>query len=93
MTTITCACGCGRSGRHDTSGWIGACATRWRKAGRPDTGPPPPHPATEARRRKYAALAALGRSKTYIAWRLSVSIRTVERYAAAHRTQDHRSIP
>lgn len=61
-----------------------------------DTGPQPPrhsnrgipHPATEARRAEYAALAALGRSKTYIAWRLSVSIRTVERYAAEQQRGD-----
>lgn len=55
-----------------------------------DTGPQPPrhsnrgipHPAAAARRAEYAELARLGHSKAYIAWKLSVSIRTVERYAA-----------
>ncbi|MET8334409.1 hypothetical protein [Streptosporangium canum] len=86
---IVCAC-CNRPGRHDTNGWIKACARRWRNAGRPDTGPPPPRrhrgPAnrtTTKRRTEYAALAALGRSEAYIAWKLSVSERTVRRYAAA----------
>ncbi|GAA3441034.1 hypothetical protein [Planomonospora venezuelensis] len=87
---ITCAC-CGRPGDHDTNGWVKSCAVRWRAAGRPADGPPAPGvrgtggewQAARERRAEYAELAGLGWSKTYIAWELSVSVRTVERYAAA----------
>jgi len=89
---INCAC-CGQLGYRDSidTGWVRACADRWRDAGRPDTGPPPPRrrgPGRAATRQfaKYVALVELGWSPTRIAWQLSVSGRTVERYAARHRT-------
>jgi len=89
---INCAC-CGRPGFYGTNNWVKACAERWRRAGRPTTGPPPPRkPAADPsasplaqRRAEYAALADLGRSTTYIAWKLSISERTVQRYAARRR--------
>ncbi|MGC5012578.1 hypothetical protein ACLQ2R_17580 [Streptosporangium sp. DT93] len=85
---ITCAC-CGRPGPYGANNWVKACADRWRRAGRPDTGPPPrrrprdePSTSPTLRRAEYAVLADLGRSTASIAWELSVSPRTVQRYAA-----------
>lgn len=42
MTAPTCSCGCGRRPRPDRAGLAEACYQRWRKAGRPADGPPPP---------------------------------------------------
>ncbi|GAA2990404.1 hypothetical protein GCM10017559_08020 [Streptosporangium longisporum] len=85
---IICAC-CGHPGPYGANNWVKTCTNRWRLAGRPNTGPPPrrepraePSTSPAQRRAEYAALADLGRSTTSIAWELSVSTRTVERYAA-----------
>lgn len=40
---ITCTC-CERVRPHRAHRWCDGCYDRWRKAGRPDDGPPPPRP-------------------------------------------------
>lgn len=40
---ITCTC-CKRVRPHRAHRWCDGCYDRWRKAGRPDDGPPPPRP-------------------------------------------------
>ncbi|WP_329520533.1 hypothetical protein [Spirillospora sp. NBC_01491] len=93
--TVTCAC-CGRTGEHAGRGWILACHRRWRAAGRPDTGPPPPsrrYPSTTAaaiagRIEDYRELTRdHGLTVTAAALRLGVDARTAFRYEARIRKE------
>lgn len=95
---ITCTCGCGRTGPigHKTNRWIAACTRRWRNAGRPADGPPPPRPlsradlaaaaahASRARARERAsralALADTGLTAPQIADLMGLHPKTVEKY-------------
>jgi hypothetical protein len=53
--TVNCAC-CGLTGPHEAHGWRTACYTRWREAGMPAGGPPPPQDRREVCKRTFARL-------------------------------------
>lgn len=53
--TIICAC-CGLTGQHEAHGWRTACYARWREAGKPTDGPPPPQDRREVSKRTFARL-------------------------------------
>ncbi|MFC4062813.1 hypothetical protein ACFOWE_31365 [Planomonospora corallina] len=86
---ITCTCGCDRTGELGVRTWIRPCAMRWRNAGRPETGPPPPsrtYPAGRPadRRDAYAAHRDAGDTPEQAARRLGVSRATRTRYEARY---------
>ena len=84
---ITCRC-CGRRGQHAGYGWISGCIKRWRNAGRPPEGPPPPRDPTEEQRQERLARVEeyvfftreYGLSREDAAGRLGICLRTAERY-------------
>ncbi|MFI6813743.1 hypothetical protein ACIBG7_18755 [Nonomuraea sp. NPDC050328] len=94
--TITCAC-CGKTGRHQGRGLILACYERHQEHGTIERFPRriqpstwrPTRPAARRFMEQYAELAAIRPplSTRRIAWELGVTERTVQRYAAALRTQ------
>jgi hypothetical protein len=53
--TINCAC-CGLTGTHEAHGWRTACYARWREAGKPKDGPPPPQDKREVCKKTFARL-------------------------------------
>ncbi len=53
--TVNCSC-CGLSGPHEAHGWRTACYARWRDAGMPAGGPPPPQDRREVSKRTFARL-------------------------------------
>lgn len=85
----SCDCGCGRTAGE--SGYAPPCFRRWDRAGRPESGPPPPLPAGperrapavaalreafEARVDDYAWLRASGESVTSAARRVGIAEKT-----------------
>lgn len=82
-------------------GWCSACYQRWKRAGRPAEGPPPPMTREESRqlgiaacranaaakREDYAELRSWGDSCEQAAARVGVSERTVWRYERILREQ------
>lgn len=97
---IICAC-CGKPGMHGGHGWRRTCYSRWRVAGRPAEGPPPPldshadlalaeaRKAIQARKQQLKARAIRharrGNKPARIAQLLGVTERTVHRYLAEAR--------
>lgn len=97
---IICAC-CGKPGMHGGHGWRRTCYSRWRVAGRPPEGPPPPQEphadlalaeareAVQDRKQQRKARAIQlhrdGGKPDQIARRLGVTERTVLRYLAEAR--------
>ena len=75
-----------RSGKRYFGGkWCHGCYGRWRRAGKPDSGPPAQgsfraSSARTARLEDYQFLRSLGLSRTEAAARLQVCERTVLRY-------------
>lgn len=84
---ITCSC-CGKRKPHFGHGRCEACNARWRKAGCPPEGPPPPPlPAAQLsaqrakeRMRRYAELRAQGYSRTDAAREVGVTRKTTYDY-------------
>ncbi|MCK2219745.1 hypothetical protein MF672_039010 [Actinomadura sp. ATCC 31491] len=99
---ITCAC-CNRTGRHHGRRLIASCYTRRQRNGSmqlfPKVTPNNPWQPTSRHGRRmparYQALAAVRPplSKRTIALELGVSVRSVERYAAASRAQQATNQP
>jgi len=94
-------CGHPRRERTDSPGnytgahqWCDACTKRWYRAGRPESGPPPPMPQAEraarsnrvrrqahaARVAEYERLLAAGYTPPQAALRLRVTVATARRY-------------
>jgi len=84
---VLCVC-CDREGRHNGRGLSDACWKRHEAAGTLNNFPPLRAWTTRlARLEAYAGLLASGeRDEDMLARRLGCSIRTVQRYAATHRT-------
>lgn len=90
----TCQCGCGRSA--GPSGWAKPCLNRWYRDGRPEGGPRPPVPLSQAnvswrdelhadREMRIAAFArerAMGATIARAALWAGVGWRTGKEYAA-----------
>jgi hypothetical protein len=79
--TGTCAC-CDEPGRIIAHGWRWACYSRWTRAGKPDTGPPPRTLLlTEERLAEYAHLVEAGVHQEEAGRRVGITHeRTVRRY-------------
>lgn len=78
-----CQCGCGEPATTWHAGYAAACYYRWYRAGKPDTGPPPPRrgrAAADARHEDITWLTEAGTSRHEIAQRLNITIATVERH-------------
>lgn len=88
---ITCECGCGRTGpRRGTRNYVRSCYERWRRAGYPDTGPPPPPvKLSEGAPVEEAEQARRQREKARDAWATTV----VEQVAAAQVEGEHPAPP
>jgi len=101
VAAIAPRCGHVRRERSDSPGnytgahkWCDACTKRWYRAGRPDTGPPPPMPQAEraarsrrvrqqahaARVAEYWRLRRIGCTPAQAALRLRVTVATARRY-------------
>ena len=103
MATVTILCPrCGLfRQRKGSFPWCCACYQRWCRAGRPDTGPPPPvdrktcaeraraayQEKARGRREDYQELRSWGESREQAAGRIGVTERTVWRYDRALREQ------
>lgn len=79
-------------------GWATACYRRWERAGKPDTGPPPPKPpaavsrpgtraAVAQRMERFTALRTQGLTVAAIAAEMGMPLRAAEHYAAKFRQQ------
>lgn len=93
--TITCACGCARTGPAEGRGLIHPCYQRARATGTLHRWPArqPPAAVYQARQPRtldriadYADLLAWGHTPAQAAARLGVSLRTARRYQAHLRT-------
>lgn len=93
---ITCVC-CGQRGRVQARRLIARCYSYYKRRGALDRFPPireaklwqPVRSDSSLMVQRYQELAATrpAPSKTWIAWELGVSERSIERYAAAVRAQ------
>jgi hypothetical protein len=75
VTARTCR-SCGKPRRPGTGahGWCHTCTARWYRAGRPDTGPPPPYAQRQAdRRENYDWLRSQGLDALEVAARLGLT--------------------
>jgi transposase-like protein len=88
MATSICAC-CGEPGQIIGFGWREACYTRWRRAGKPDTGPPPRRRlAQRDRLADYAYLVELGVHREEAARRVGLKHkRTIRRYESLRKAR------
>jgi hypothetical protein len=78
--TGTCAC-CDQPGRIIAFGWREACYTRWRRAGKPDTGPPPARLTKAERLAEYELLVEGGENSATAGRRLGLKHeRTIRGY-------------
>jgi hypothetical protein len=83
---------CGETRRHEAHGWCNRCYERWRRAGKPASGPAPPRhragrkPGPLADRiAEWEFFRGLGYGEPQIAARLGLSVRTLQRYAGRDR--------
>ncbi len=94
---VTCAC-CGKPGPHKGRGLKVTCYDRHRELGTLHRYPLRPRGELwtpkkrhgKAMLARYAQLVSDGHSPARIAWELSVSERTVQRYAAAYAAQQRK---
>lgn len=92
---------CDRFGPHGANNWCSTCYQRWKRAGRPDGGPPQPLPRVECaararaafqdvvqgRRDDYVDLLSWGETREQAAARLGVCEETTRRYDRVLREQ------
>ncbi|MFD1546936.1 hypothetical protein [Nonomuraea guangzhouensis] len=92
---------CTHFGLHGAFGWCSACYQRWKRAGRPEDGPPQPlsrlecaaharaayQAVVQGRREDYVDLLSWGETREQAAARLGVCEETTRRYDRALRKQ------
>lgn len=74
-----CAC-CGRLANRLRRKWCNTCHSRWSRAGRPDSGPPPSQRDWAAKRENLAELIARGEDVTAAAGRVGITVDTARRW-------------
>lgn len=75
-----CAC-CDKPGQIIAHGWRWACYTRWIRAGRPDSGPPPARLTKAERLAEYTHLVESGEEPTAAGRRVGLKHkRTIRHY-------------
>ncbi len=74
-----CSC-CGRMVKRLRKKWCCACHSRWSRAGRPDSGPPPSRRDWAAKREDLAELIGLGEDVTVAAKRVGITVETARRW-------------
>lgn len=60
--------------------WCNACHSRWSRAGKPDSGPPPSRRDWTAKREDLAELIARGEDVTAAAGRVGITVETARRW-------------